>query len=317
MRGAKFAVVAIAAGLISACAGYTPSPPPSLAETRAVLDEIGGTKIAPPQEIVVLPRSDFADRFGGGISGEYDETQKAVYLPDDWRYGAGLATLAHELRHYVDDVTRVPMGECGASRAGAEYASARGWNNTTRQEIDYGVQSGCARRQVDAGYDRLWAGRLNDRPGPSAMSLPRKALQAMARPTPLRTAQPGYWLEYGAYRGPDYANRLVKRLTGMGIEAYAVMAPGAGGRLYYRVRSEAGGDRDGAESASLRVSAALAIAPILHRDGPTRLSAAATPSLQTDASKLRHEIKISVYYTDYKVTSYSRNRGNRAEAAAG
>ncbi len=128
-----------------------------MAETRATLDEVGGADLPTIQDIVVVPRSDFADRFGGKAKGEYDETKKTVYLPDDWRYGSGLTTLAHELKHYADDVKRVAKNECSASRAGADYAASRAWHETTQQEINYGLMSGCSLQAVDARYAELTA----------------------------------------------------------------------------------------------------------------------------------------------------------------
>jgi hypothetical protein len=151
----RLAVIGAVAGFVSACSTYIPSAPPTMAETRATLDEVGGADLPTIQDIVVVPRSDFADRFGGKAKGEYDETKKTVYLPDDWRYGSGLTTLAHELKHYADDVKRVAKNECSASRAGADYAASRAWHETTQQEINYGLMSGCSRQAVDARYAEI------------------------------------------------------------------------------------------------------------------------------------------------------------------
>ena len=268
MLGPKIAFLVVAASLVSACAAYSPSPAPSLAETQAVLTEVGGTKLAPPRNIVVLPRSDFANRFGVVAKGAYDPATKIVYLPDDWRYGGGLATLAQELKQYADDVNRIPGDGCGARRAAADFAAARDWNATARREIDDGMKSGCARLLVDSGYDRFWAARSGDRPGIAASGSPgQNAMPASAQPAPSHGAAAGYWVEYAAYLSPDYANHLVERLDSMGIETRVVSAQGAGGRQYYRVRSPSGVSRDAAGNAAVKVGEALHIVPLVHRDG--------------------------------------------------
>lgn len=104
---------------------------------------------------------------------------------------------------------------------------------------------------------------------------PFEQVNPAAGPALLKAAQPGYWVEYAAFLGPDYANQLVKRLDRMGIKAEVARAPGAGGKQYYSVRSGIGSDRDAAENAALKVSNALDIFPIVHRDGQTQIGAAA------------------------------------------
>ena len=118
-----------------------------------------------------------------------------------------------------------------------------------------------------------------------------------ANPAPLQAAQSGYWVEYAAYLGPDYANQLVQRLDTMGLKAYVVTAPGVGGKQYYRVRSETGGDRAAAETASLKVSDALDIFPIVHRDGKTQLGAAAftVPVPSPPGSTLTYWVQFGAY----------------------
>jgi cell division protein FtsN len=118
-----------------------------------------------------------------------------------------------------------------------------------------------------------------------------------ANPAPLQAAQSGYWVEYGAYSGPGYADQLVKRLDTMGLKAYVVMAPGVGGKQYYRVRSATGGERAAAAAASLKVSDALDIAPIVHRDGKTQMSAAAfTPPIPSlPGSTLTYWVQFGAY----------------------
>ncbi len=116
-------------------------------------------------------------------------------------------------------------------------------------------------------------------------------------PALLKAAQPGYWVEYAAYLGPDYAKHLVKRLAEMGIKSYYEPASGAGGKQYYRVRSEIGGDRAAAEKAALDVSAAFDISPIVHRDGQTRVGSAAfsLPIPSSSGSMLTYWVQFGAY----------------------
>ena len=123
-------------------------------------------------------------------------------------------------------------------------------------------------------------------------------------PAPLQAAQPGYWVEYAAYLGPDYAKLMVKRLADMGIKSYYEPAPGAGGKQYYRVRSGIGGDRDAAENAALKVSNALDIFPIVHRDGQTQAGAAVFSAPIPPASGFM--LTYWVQFGAYDVDSYAR-----------
>lgn len=75
---------------------------------------------------------------------------------------------------------------------------------------------------------------------------PTVAIPDQVNPTAGRTfeaAKPAYWVEYGAYRGSFYAQKLVERLGTVGIKAEIKQVRGAGGELYYSVRSAAAGDR--------------------------------------------------------------------------
>jgi len=130
-----------------------------------------------------------------------------------------------------------------------------------------------------------------------------------AGPALLKAAQPGYWVEYAAYLGPEYAKQLAKRLDGMGIKAEVVRAPGAGGKQYYSVRSGIGGDRDAAEDAALKVSNALDIFPIVHHDGQTRFGAAAfSVPIPPAASEM---LAYWVQFGAYDIESYARLYANK------
>ncbi len=126
-------------------------------------------------------------------------------------------------------------------------------------------------------------------------------------PAPLQAAQPGYWVEYAAYLGPDYAKLMVKRLAAMGIKSYSEPATGAGGKQYYRVRSETGGDRDAAEQAALQVSNALDIFPVVHRDGQTQAGAAvfSAPIPPASSSMLTYWVQFGAYDIDNYARLYA------------
>jgi hypothetical protein len=90
----------------------------------------------------------------------------------------------------------------------------------------------------------------------------------------------------------------------MGIKSYSEPATGAGGKQYYRVRSETGGDRDAAEQAALKVSEALDIFPVVHRDGQTQAGAAvfSAPIPPASGFMLTYWVQFGAYNFD----SYAR-----------
>jgi cell division septation protein DedD len=155
-------------------------------------------------------------------------------------------------------------------------------------------------------------------PGPgqnfaAAKIPPLEQLNPTAGPALLKAAQPGYWVEYAAYLGPDYANRLVQRLADMGLKAYVVQAQGAGGKQYYRVRSETGGDRAAAEGAALKVSTALDIFPLVHHDGQSQTSAAtfSAPIPPAAGSKLTYWVQFGAY----DIESYAQLYANKLQGS--
>ncbi|MGH6968109.1 MAG: SPOR domain-containing protein [Stellaceae bacterium] len=82
-------------------------------------------------------------------------------------------------------------------------------------------------------------------------------------PAPVAAAEPTYWVEYGAYRGPFYAEKLVGRLAALGIQAEITRARGAGDGRYFSVRSSTTRDRAGAQADAQRAGQ-LGITPLIH-----------------------------------------------------
>ncbi len=147
-------------------------------------------------------------------------------------------------------------------------------------------------------------------PGPAAAAKipPLERINPTAGPALLKATQPGYWVEYAAYLGPDYANQLVKRLDVMGIKAEIVRAQGAGGRQYFSVRSHPEGGRDAAENAALKVSEALDIFPVVHRDGQAQTSSAVfTASIPpASGSTLTYWVQFGAYDIESYAQLYAR-----------
>ncbi len=110
---------------------------------------------------------------------------------------------------------------------------------------------------------------------PLAEIPPLDQVNPAAGPALLKAAQPGYWVEYATILARITPTSWSNGSMAWGSRPIIVRAPGAGGKQYYSVRSEIGSDRDAAENAALKVSAALGIFPIVHRDGQTQVDAAA------------------------------------------
>ena len=98
------------------------------------------------------------------------------------------------------------------------------------------------------------------------------------------SAVPRYWVEFGAYEGALYADRLKQSLGQLGIDATIANAPGKDGRHYLRVRTSGDSDHATAAAQLAKAQSALHIAPLLHRaaaisPAPARSPAAkATPA---------------------------------------
>lgn len=102
-------------------------------------------------------------------------------------------------------------------------------------------------------------------------------------PAPLAAVQPTYWVEYGAYRGSFYADKLVERLGTHGIKAAVKRVAGAGGGHYFSVRSNAVSDRNRA-NADAKLAAQLDIAPLIHRDSGRTVAQPVAAKAETPAN---------------------------------
>jgi len=80
---------------------------------------------------------------------------------------------------------------------------------------------------------------------------------------PRESAKPLYWVEYGAYRGPFYAEKLASRLHAVGIDAEIQRVVGAGGHRYFTVRSAAN-DR-AAVTVAAKEAHRLGVVPLIRR----------------------------------------------------
>jgi len=117
-----------------------------------------------------------------------------------------------------------------------------------------------------------------DTPSPDISAQRLAQIAPTAAPADIAAAGPRYWVEFGAYDGSFYADRLKRKLTALGIAATVTEAPGRYGRRYLRVRTTGDSDRDDAIGLSAKARAALQIVPLLHRaaavsPAPTRAAA--------------------------------------------
>lgn len=130
------------------------------------------------------------------------------------------------------------------------------------------------------GVSESTAGKLaeiNPAAGPAARAplaaiSPPKATspsQAAPRPVPPKTVVPSgrrYWVEFGAYDGPFYAERLKRNLAGLAIRAEITRAPGRHHRWYFRVRTVGDMDHDLARATFAKAERNLHIMPLIHRE---------------------------------------------------
>ena len=115
-----------------------------------------------------------------------------------------------------------------------------------------------------------------------------------AAPANVAAAAPRYWVEFGAYRGSFYADRLRQRLGKLGIEATITSAPGKHGHRYLRVRTAGDSDRAAAEAKLAKAHSALHIKPLLHRVAAVSPGA---PRLAKPAPGGRHWVQFGAFRT--------------------
>lgn len=103
-------------------------------------------------------------------------------------------------------------------------------------------------------------------PSPSLDSEAQRLAQISpsAAPANIAAGAPRYWVEFAAYEGTFYADRLKQNLAQLGIAATVSSAPGKQGRRYLRVRTSGDSDRATATAQFAKARSALHIAPLLH-----------------------------------------------------
>lgn len=160
--------------------------------------------------------------------------------------------------------------------------------------------------------DTLGPARMQQTTSPAPSPTPARSAAAVSppvstiaippdqvNPTAGRTfeaAKPAYWVEYGAYRGTFYAQKLVERLGTVGIKAEIRQVRGAGGELYYSVRSAAVGDRSAADANS-KLASQLGIAPLLHRGGNPGAAQPVVAKIELAASGVHYWVQFGAYNT--------------------
>lgn len=122
---------------------------------------------------------------------------------------------------------------------------------------------------------------------------------------PVQALRPAYWVEYGAYRGPSYAEALKRGLIGMGVKAEVTRAAGKGGFEYYRVRSRGEQQRDAATAEARQVAAKFGIAPLIHRGAgpPTAEVRYTSPE---SSHKANEDRRYWVQFAAYDLEGYAK-----------
>ena len=134
-------------------------------------------------------------------------------------------------------------------------------------------------------------------PAPTVAIPPDQVNPAAGRT--FEAAKPAYWLEYGAYRGSFYAQKLVERLGRVGLKAEIRRVPGAGGALFYSVRSSAPVDRSNANAAA-KLAAQLGIAPLLHRGDRSAVAQPVVAKVEAAAAPAAHYwVQFGAYNTPH------------------
>src|SRR6185437_7582326 len=106
-----------------------------------------------------------------------------------------------------------------------------------------------------------------------------------AAPANVASAAPRYWVEFGAYDGAFYADRLKQSLGQLGIDATVSSAPGKHGRHYLRVRTSGDSDHATAATQLAKAQSALHISPLLHRVATVSPAVTRAPEAKTSPAK--------------------------------
>lgn len=124
LRGLRACAVSLGLVLsLGACANSTASVSPSFGQhTLACVNAALDTDADMP-EIVVMKRSDFAQRFGAQYDGYYVGREQRIYLSS--RGGGSL--LAHELAHHARHTAGGYINEAEAEAAAMRCADGKGW----------------------------------------------------------------------------------------------------------------------------------------------------------------------------------------------
>lgn len=131
-------------------------------------------------------------------------------------------------------------------------------------------------------------------PSPSSSTAQNLAqISPSAAPANVASAAPRYWVEFGAYDGAFYADRLKQSLAKLGIAATVTEAPGAHGRKYLRVRGADQSDRANALAQLSKARTALRIVPLLHR--VAAVSAGATRAAASTSARGTHWVQFGAF----------------------
>ena len=134
-------------------------------------------------------------------------------------------------------------------------------------------------------------------PPAPAVAIPPDQINPAAGRT-FEAAKPAYWVEYGAYHGSFYAQKLVERLGTIGLKAEIKRVPGAGGEIYYSVRSNATIDRINA-NANVKLAAQLGIAPLLHRGNNPAAAQPVVAKIEPAAPAAHYWVQFGAYNTPH------------------
>ena len=129
-------------------------------------------------------------------------------------------------------------------------------------------------------------------PSPDSEAQRLAQISPSAAPANVAAAAPRYWVEFGAYNGSFYADRLKQSLGKLGIEAVVTNAPGKHGRRYMRVRTVGDSDRPAAAAQIVKARSALRIKPLLHRIAAISPGAA---RLASPAPSGRHWVQFGAF----------------------